>query len=303
MDLSKFHIITSLTNPVRFKSRYRLYDNWLHHMRQAGIEPWTVEVAFGDRHFHTCKSNPRNLHLRSHNELWLKENALNLLVQRLPSDWEYVAWIDADVDFLYPGWLEQAWHQLQHYHVIQMWETAIDMKHHGAVMQTHASFAHCYQNDVIHNGKYGKYGHPGYGWAYSRDAWNGMGGLPDFAILGAGDHHAAVCLVGRGGESVPCGLNPKYKERVLAWQSHALATIKKDIGYLPTTIRHHWHGKKVDRKYWDRWQILIKNKFDPDYDLKRDHHGLWQLTDRNLKLRDDIRKYFRQRNEDSIDSE
>jgi flagellar basal body-associated protein FliL len=36
-------------------------------------------------------------------------------------------------------------------------------------------------------------------------------------------------------------------------------------------------------------------------DLKRDCQGLFQLEDNKIELRDAIRRYFRQRNEDSID--
>lgn len=305
MDLSKIHVITSLTNPIRYKSRYKLYDKWLKHMHDSGINPWTVEVAFGHRKFHTDPSNPRNLQMRSHNECWLKECSLNLLVQRLPDDWEYVCVIDADVDFIeYPcgGWLEETWHQLQHYEVIQMWENAIDMKSHGGVYQLHKSFMYCYLHNEPYSGKYGSYYHPGFAWAYSRKAWNGFGGLIDHAILGSGDHHMANCLIGMGNRSLPKDIHQDYKDRVLAWEKNALSTVKMDVGYLPTTIRHHFHGPKKARQYVQRWKILIDNGFDPDYDLKRDHNGLWQLTDRNWKLRDGIRAYFRGRNEDSIEN-
>lgn len=68
-------------------------------------------------------------------------------------------------------------------------------------------------------------------------------------------------------------------------------------------IYHHWHGRKGARQYWDRWKILETNDFDPYHDVKRDSQGLWQLIDhgddRSLKLRDQIRAYFRQRSEDS----
>lgn len=37
--------------------------------------------------------------------------------------------------------------------------------------------------------------------------------------------------------------------------------------------------------------------------LRRDWQGLWQLADDAWRLRDDIRGYFRARNEDSIDLE
>jgi hypothetical protein len=46
---------------------------------------------------------------------------------------------------------------------------------------------------------------------------------------------------------------------------------------------------------------LLKNNFDPELDLKRDWQGLYILTHKGERMRNDIREYFRQRNEDSID--
>jgi hypothetical protein len=85
------------------------------------------------------------------------------------------------------------------------------------------------------------------------------------------------------------------------WENRAEKHIRRNVGYVPGLLLHHWHGKKRDRKYADRWKIIIDNDYDPHYDLKEDWQGLWQLTDRSFKLRDDIRAYFRSRNEDSID--
>jgi flagellar basal body-associated protein FliL len=48
---------------------------------------------------------------------------------------------------------------------------------------------------------------------------------------------------------------------------------------------------------------LIDNDFDPEVDIVKDANGLWKLAGNKPKLRDDLRKYFSQRNEDGIDIE
>jgi hypothetical protein len=75
--------------------------------------------------------------------------------------------------------------------------------------------------------------------------------------------------------------------------------VARNIGYVPGLLIHEWHGKKKDRKYKSRWDILIEHGFDPDLDLKRDWQGVWQLTDRSPGLRDGFKAYFAARNEDS----
>jgi hypothetical protein len=101
--------------------------------------------------------------------------------------------------------------------------------------------------------------------------------------------------------SVPPNLNAHYLEMCVEWQNSALQYVKHNVGYVPGTLIHFWHGKKKTRNYWGRWDVLVENKFDPDCDLKRDTQGIFQLTDRNYELRDGIRAYFRARSEDSID--
>src|SRR5882672_6877612 len=100
-DRSRFHVITMISNPVRYASRYRLYRKFARQMKHARVNFWTVEVQTGDRPFAvTHHDNPHHIQLRHWDELWIKENALNIGISKLPNDWETVAWIDADVEFV-----------------------------------------------------------------------------------------------------------------------------------------------------------------------------------------------------------
>jgi hypothetical protein len=48
--------------------------------------------------------------------------------------------------------------------------------------------------------------------------------------------------------------------------------------------------------------VLVNNNYDPDTDVKYDAQGLLQLETTNarqIKLRDQIREYFRTRNDDA----
>lgn len=56
---------------------------------------------------------------------------------------------------------------------------------------------------------------------------------------------------------------------------------------------------RAERAYKDRGQVLVQAGFDPEKDLKRDWQGVWQLTDRAHRLRDGLRRYFQERNEDA----
>ena len=59
---------------------------------------------------------------------------------------------------------------------------------------------------------------------------------------------------------------------------------------------------KKQRGYISRFDVIRDSNFDPDFDLRYDWQGIPVLTGENLVLRDGLRRYFRSRNEDSIDT-
>lgn len=322
--LADFYVIAVMTNPERFKTRPRLFKEFSQRMEKYGVNYYIVEGAFGDRDFEvTDSTNPRHIQIRTSSEIWHKENLINIGISRLPNSWKYVAWIDGDIDFVRPDWAMETVHELQHHSVVQLFEDALDMGPNHEVMTLFKSFAYCYKNklprkaspnnnnmDVVSSLKPivtpyttaspGTYWHPGYAWAARREAIDTLGGLFDLAIVGAGDHHMACCLIGNGESSVPSGLHPNYKAAVLAWEKRA-ARLHKNIGYVKGTIYHFWHGKKSNRKYKERWEILKETQFDPFSDIHRDWQGVLSLYTGHERLRDEIRTYFQVRNEDSID--
>jgi len=257
---------------------------------------------------------------------------LNIGIGRLSDlfpDWKKVAWIDADVKFSRTDWANETLQQLEHYMLVQMFSHAQDLSPNYAplvhspknggldisVAGLYQSYMYSYVNGhppLVNAGNYyaggwpGKplaYWHPGFAWAARREAVDHLGGLFDTSIAGNGDHLMAAALVGKATEALPKLIGASFANDLLEWQARAERYIQRDVGYVEGLLLHYWHGRKKDRKYIDRWQLLISEQFDPKYDLKHDSHGLWQLTDRNWKLRDKLRLYMRQRNEDSIDVE
>ena len=75
--------------------------------------------------------------------------------------------------------------------------------------------------------------------------------------------------------------------------------IAGNIGHVPGTIEHSWHGSKAARGYQSRWGILTKHQFDPVADLKRNVWGVPELAGNKPELRRDLDRYFRSRNEDA----
>jgi hypothetical protein len=144
-----------------------------------------------------------------------------------------------------------------------------------------------------------EYPHTGYAWAATRHAIESVGGLFDLAAMGAGDYHMALSLVGYADRSMPGQVHPGYKKHLLEWEQRALQHVNFNLGYVPGTIEHSFHGAKGNRRYIDRWQIILEHDFDPDIDILRNAHGVIELRCTKPKLRHDLDVYLRQRNEDA----
>lgn len=285
----------------------------------AGVQLIVVEQAFGDRtHMVTSPLDPNALQVVSVDELWHKENLINMGIayglQRFPEA-KYVAWVDADCRSarLPRDWFEETWHELQHYEFVQMWESMIDLDWNyqpmgppqPGFMANYIKYGSPNPQEFrdLEASYYGKkiFGRPGLAWAASIDALNRVGGLIDFAILGAGDWYMAHGLIGSMKVTSSERCTGAYERKLLEWQVLAERWIKRDVGFVRGLVYHDSHGPKAKRGYGTRGKILTSNAYDPDRDIKYDMQGHLQLEThepRQLKIRDQIRDYFRKRSDD-----
>lgn len=315
-DLSDSFVVAAVSNTPRFKRRWHLAEEFLRKVRATGIDVVFVELALGDRKWMSDSLHPGNLHLRTIEEFWHKENCLQLGINHGLKLWpgkKRVMWIDADCEPIgktFTNWFEETWHELQHYELVQMWEwlQPLDIDHNPlgvanpSFMSNYIKFGTPYPK--TEPGYPRRWGSPGLAWGANIGPLMQIGGLPDAGISGAGDWYFAHMLT--HGLEIPT-LNrytPGYRNYWLQRQELCERWIKRDVGYVKGMYAHFFHGPIIKRGYGSREEILLQNDFDPSTDLKRDFQGLWQLETwlpRQIKIRDGLRQYFRQRNEDSID--
>jgi hypothetical protein len=297
------HVVVGYSNFQRWDSRKILFDKFANNILNQNVNLHVVECAYGDKPFEiSSNTNFQVIHVRARSRVWIKENLWNIGVQHLPHNWKYVVGCDADIIFRRNTWTLDTAHKLEEYEIVYPWDTCLDLGPDGEVIEVHKSFGHQYWNDhqIKANGQIGyTFAHPGYALAMTRNAYVNLGGFLDVGALGASDHHMAFSLIGRADETMPGSINSNYKKLVKQWEARAEKHIQRKIGYTKGTIEHFWHGKKKDRKYVDRWQILTKNNFDPLEDIKSNEYGVHELAGNKPKLQLEIDRYFYQRNEDS----
>lgn len=309
MDASLLHVVAVYFNPMRWQSRKALEMAFEQHMLDSGVSLTTVECAYGERPFELpVTAGINRVQVRAKTLAWNKENLMNIGISRIPQA-KYICCADADITFRSANWAAETVHALQHFEVVQPWVTAYDLGPKDEHVQTHKSFCHqfvigqpvipCGPKMWKFNGGPYEYPHSGYCWAYTRQALEWLGGLIEFAAMGAGDHHMALALVGAVERSVPGGTNAQYLKLLQQWQRRAMLHINRKIGFVDGTIEHSWHGRKPDRKYIERWDIFVEQKFDPDTDIKKNTFGVIELSGNKPELSRELFLYYRNRNEDA----
>jgi hypothetical protein len=302
------HVFGVRSNPIRWRAPDLAARRWIEHMLDSGVRLHLVEVQYGETPFVFADiSHVDHIGLRARTWCWSKENALNIGIQRAP-DAKYICWSDTDVIHRRSGWAAETVYALQQYDVVQPWSDAYDLGPADEHIQHHVSFCSRFHKGLpvapaaerfwkFDGGPY-DYPHSGYAWAATRQALDWLGGLFELGGMGSGDHHMALALAGKAEYSIPGGVSASYRDEVLRWQARAVQHINGNIGFVPGTIEHLFHGRKADRGYLSRWDIFLRHAFDPTTDLKRNTYGVLEWVGNKPELRREFDLYLRSRNED-----
>jgi hypothetical protein len=293
------YVILPYFNFCGFKRRRDLFIKFVEEMRLVKGIRIIISEVIGPAPLPSMKGPMKHLTFETKSRIWLKENLINMAIRHFPATWKYVAWVDADVTFMNPTWVRDTLDELDQYSIVQMFQTAANLGPKGEVFKVDKSFGYMYRGSGTPYTKNDRYGfwHPGYAWACTRNAWEQMGGLLDWAILGSGDRHMALALIGRVLDSAPGNIHENYRTMLREFQ-HACKGLT--LSYVPGTILHHWHGSLENRRYRERWDILTQNKFNPLVDIgERGDNGLIQLTTSGQRMVTDLDNYFIGRKEDN----
>lgn len=258
MDNS-LYAITALFNPT--PTRVRLYKEFVSYMGYFGVNTLTVEIAKDSDAF--VSDGNWNLPLRSNSDFWQRERLFNLgyqkLIHKCPEA-KKIAFLDADISFLNPHWVEDAKYALDEFDVIQLFSECIFLDHNNEMSWRYPS--------RLYNKK--GMGHPGLAWAFTTKALDQLGGLFDVGVMG--DVHMANALL--NDPTIEEAASPGLKRALREWK-------EKASGLTTGTIRgaccHYWHGDPYKRDYLAAWKEMCESGFDPYTDLQVAENGLYEL--------------------------
>ena len=296
-------VVTCYFNPVGYASRAKNAERFYRAARSQGADLWTVEAVLPGQQ-PLCPPAKQTLQTSLPDVLWVKENLLNLVIRSLPDTYDKVAWVDTDLLFDNPHWVDETAEKLQSHPVVQLFDTVLFLDEHDVPVYWFEDTLH--RHSIPYRCQRGKNakdlvaGHCGMGWAARRDAL-GDRGLYEHHICGSGDAIMCAGFYGWWDHGIVNRhrANKAMTASILDWGRPIYEQVQGDVGYTPGTVRHMYHGTREDRQYDPRLDALRVHRYDPAAHLEKTSEGVFKWSDRapdELKRR--VAAYFASRNED-----
>lgn len=317
-------VVSCFFNPGGSARRVSNFQAYLAGMRKSGVRCLVVELAFGDNAF-TIVDYDDVIRLRTNDVLWHKERLLNIgISQLLGEGYRKIAWLDGDVIFHDPQWPLEIANRLEQANLCQVFETIGIQTHDsgppivapsavkyfretGSLYQQPARRGLSMLTGIL------KGGQSGFGWAARAEVLQQVP-LFEGAVVGGGDKMIYIASLAEDFSAAEfhdlsqsrftcsaCGHRNRsdaYRAQLLAWAERWSAAVDGKVDYARLHLSDMFHGKRDDRGYMTRHDILYRNEFNPDTDLVRDASGCLAWRSGKDALKREVEAYFLSRRED-----
>ncbi|MCB1124072.1 MAG: hypothetical protein KJT03_21155 [Verrucomicrobiae bacterium] len=301
--------ITCYFNPVGYQRRlknYRIFRQTLN------VPLVAVELSF-EGQFHLKPGYADILiQLTAESVLWQKERLLNIALEQLPPTCRYVAWLDCDVTFDNKDWALQAQEALSRYPIIQPFsevkeplpnEVAQDdsEKRREGISLAYLMSKEQVPEDLLCGNMRVDYNcNSGLAWAARREILD-TDGFYDTCIMGSGNRAMLCAAMGQPEIGIrSLRMTPSWAEHYTAWANRHYEHTGGEIGFVPGTLIHHWHGNLKNRRYQSRHEDFSTFDFNPARDIAMDPSGIWRWASDKPAMHRYAAQYFKDRKEDTL---
>jgi hypothetical protein len=267
-------VITSYFNFAGWKSIEHNYLRFTKEMEWWGVPYFAAEIAVSsEKNKNASFLTPAYITVAIRPEekqyiLWQKEQLLNLIVQNLPSRYDAIAWIDADVIFTDRYWYQRTIDALATKPVVQMYRQWHFSGSDGELCLSGHSVGE--NGEFYRKGK----GHPGGAWAARR----GLFPLYPFHVLGGGDTLAVESWLNIEKSYLQKQMSPDWLANYKPWYEHQHRLVNGEIGMLRSDALHLYHGSRNNRLYSTRSRWLQEANYSPKDHANLADNGLVQWT-------------------------
>lgn len=323
-DDRELAVVACFFNPSGSQRRVANFQAFQASIQASGVHCLFVELALCARPFQ-LEDGDNVIRLRSQSVMWHKERLLNIGIRQLLAEgYKKIAWLDGDIIFTCPDWPARVATELDAVNLCQVFGTvAIAGENNRSPMigtsaikyflEKGAFFLQSPRNLAGLLAGRLRGGQSGFGWAARAEVLQ-KALLFDRAIVGGGDKlilGASLCddfsdprFEALTHSSIACELcghrnrSVAYVQSFLDWAVKWHGAVDGRVGYVDLHIEDMYHGKRSDRKYLLRRDILFRHDFDPARDLAEDDAGCLAWGSEKSALHQDVESYFLSRRED-----
>jgi len=242
------------------------------------------EIAFNDDPY-VFPAAENIVQYRSESFMFYKENLVNLLVPKLPSEFTKIVMLDADIVFHEPNWYNVVSQKLDTCAVIQPFQKANYLNQQFQVVEIKQSVAASPSN-----------GHTGFAWAFQR-SWLAANPLFEYSVIGGGDSILKARIL----QTPLMSVHKTYEKDYNAYNPKRA----EPLTHVPLTIYHLPHGNKENRQYHTRnadlgTKFTVLKITSVSDAVKRRDDGLLTWKDAHrAELNKLMKAYFTKRNDDA----
>jgi hypothetical protein len=223
------------------------------------------------------------LRFHSKSALFYKEALWNRLEQAIPEQYTKICFLDSDIIFDRPDWLDEISTLLDTHDVVHHFKICHRLNHNFHIDRTTISYVSTTDNKALKD--------PGFGICLTRSFFKKIGGFFDKCVMTSGDYYfIRVALLQENIYTFP-----SIDDDFLEYK-------KKFIGakytFLPCTILHLYHGTCQKRDYAGFSSMLDKVNTNWSNIAILNSDGFWELKDSALNSK--FIDYFKSREEDFI---
>ncbi len=275
-------IISNYYNPSENPIKLRNYKLFRESIEKISSDLFLIEVSFNGKY--SLSSNETFLQLESKDIIWQQHRLFNLAIEKIPSCYDKVAWVDCDLIFENLNWIEETNQKLEKSLLIQLFQTANWLNYDLKTTEKKMTSSMC---NYKKNNKLLE-GWPGFAWAAKRDHIQ-KHKIYDYWITGSND--IALFLAATGNFNTPWFdlMNSETKQHYMNWANNFYYSTNNKLDFVSGTVNHLWHGNLINRKYRERWKIL-KKYYDPEKDITIGKTGCFEWNSQKPELHKTIEK-------------
>lgn len=279
---------------VNWKKPLKNYEKVFLKLKKAGIPVKTISVLFPNQEEHFYKFD---YVYHTDSILFYKENLYNIIFNNLKNSYNKFCFLDADVLFDNPNWYDKTSALLDFFDAVQPFDVAKWFRKNDKTAEVGMiSSSYClYTKKTFFQPNY----HPGFSWAFKKDAFEKIKGFYDYSFIGEGDLCFLNSFIKEEKEKIdlPITSSNTYKNYAKNLKHNNLK-----IGLvLDNTAYHLYHGSYKNRKYEER-KNSIENSIsvfsNPKKYMYHDFRGVlrWKEPER---YNNQIVNWFLSREEDN----